>query len=307
MIAVEGMDLVEEKLDRILVSDVDLLRQASEHIIRAGGKRLRPRVVLLSYKAVGGNDIKRVVPLAVAVELIHTAALIHDDINDRSDTRRGRPTVNAMWGDSLALLTGDFIFTKLFSLIATYHSKIIQALADSCVAIVEGETLQMMGLGDMSMTEEVYLKIVGKKTASLFSACAGLGGIMAGGTERQITALRCYGFNLGMAFQIRDDLLDLVGKKDELGKPVATDMDQGKMSLATIFALKRSERAREIISSKDTAKVIPLLRDTGSIEYSMARARGYSEEAKEALSVLPGSEARTLLFRLADLVINRDR
>jgi geranylgeranyl pyrophosphate synthase len=262
---------------------------------------------LLSYKAAGGNEIERVVPLAAAVELLHTASLIHDDINDRSDTRRGRPTVNAMWGDSLALLTGDFIFTKLLSLIAAYPPRIIQALADSCVAIVEGETLQMTSQGDMSMTEEMYLKIVGKKTASLFSACAEVGGIMAEGTERQIAALKSYGFNLGMAFQIRDDVLDLVGEEDKLGKPVAGDIEQGKMSLATIFALKRAARAREVLSSKDTAKVRRLLRDTGSIEYAMARARRYSEEAKNAISLLPESRAKEALCNLADLAIEREK
>lgn len=324
MITDEELGLVEDALRRAVVSNVSLLSKAGEHIILSGGKRLRPRVVLLSYKAAGGEDISRVVPLAAAVELLHTASLIHDDINDRSDMRRGQATVNARWGNSLALLTGDFIFIRLLSLIAAFDSRIIQALAESCTAIVEGETLQMVSLGDTEMTEETYLRIVGQKTASLFSACAELGAVIAEGTEQRITALKEYGFNLGIAFQIRDDTLDLVGKRDRLGKPVASDLEQGKMSLATIFALKRSERTREVLFSpaprppvldasllptqvRDTAQAIQLLYDTGAFEYAMQKAREYSERAKEALAILPNSEAKERLSELADFAVIRER
>jgi len=217
MIAGEELDLVEDALRGAVASSVSLLSRASEHIIRSGGKRLRPRVVLLSYKAAGGKDISRAVPLAAAVELLHTASLIHDDINDRSDMRRGQATVNARWGDSLALLAGDFMFIRLLSLIAAFDSRVIRVLADSCTAIVEGETLQMLSLGDTGMTEETYLRIVGQKTASLFSACAELGGLLAGGAEQQVSALKDYGLKMGTAFQIRDDTLDLVGRRDRLG------------------------------------------------------------------------------------------
>ena len=307
MIAGEELDLVEDALRGAVASSVSLLSRASEHIIRSGGKRLRPRVVLLSYKAAGGKDISRAVPLAAAVELLHTASLIHDDINDRSDMRRGQATVNARWGDSLALLAGDFMFIRLLSLIAAFDSRVIRVLADSCTAIVEGETLQMLSLGDTGMTEETYLRIVGQKTASLFSACAELGGLLAGGAEQQVSALKDYGLKMGTAFQIRDDTLDLVGRRDRLGKPVASDLEQGKMSLATLFALKSSERAREVLFSNDAAQAIQLLRDTGALEYAMLKAREYSERAKEALSILPDSEAKAALFELADFAFARDQ
>jgi len=304
--SLEELDLVEDVLRRAVASNVELLSRASEHIIRSGGKRLRPRIVLLSYEAAGGEDLSAAVSVAAAVELLHTASLIHDDINDRSDMRRGRATVNARWGDSLALLTGDFIFIKLLSMIAAFDSRVIRVLADCCTAIVEGETLQMLSLGDTEMAEETYLRIAGQKTASLFSACAELGGVVAGGGEQQITALKEYGLNLGIAFQIRDDTLDLVGQRDELGKPVASDLEQGKISLATLFALKRSETTREVLFSNDAAQAIQLLRDTGALEYAMLKAGEYSERAKEALSALPRSEAKAELCRLADFVVARD-
>ncbi len=307
MITAEELSLVEDVLRRSVVSDVDLLSRASEHVIRSGGKRIRPRVVLLSYKAVGGKDISRAVPLAAAMELLHTASLIHDDINDHSDMRRGLATVNARWGNGLALLTGDFIFVRLLNLVATFDSPVIQVLADCCTAIVEGETLQMSHLGDVEMTEETYLGIVSRKTASLFSACSELGAVLAGGTEQHVTILKEYGLNLGIAFQIRDDTLDLAGKRDDLGKPVFNDLEHGKMSLATLFALKRSERAREVLRSKDTAQTIELLRGTGALEYAMQKAREYADRAKKVLSVLPRSEARAALWDWADFAVARDQ
>lgn len=307
MITADELDLVEDALRKALTSDVSLLAKASDRIVCSGGKRLRPKIVLLSYKAAGGDNIRQVVPLAAAVELLHTASLIHDDINDRSDMRRGQPSVNARWGDGLALLVGDFVFVRLLSLIAVLDSRAIHVLADCCTAIVEGETLQMLHLGDTAMAEETYLGIVGLKTAALFSACGELGGVLAGGSEDRASALRDYGLNLGIAFQIRDDTLDLTGKSGKLGKPVASDLEQGKMSLATLFALRRSDEAEEVLLSKDPAQAMRLLHHTGALEYAMSRTREYSERAKEALSILPRSEARAELSRLADFAYVRDQ
>lgn len=306
MISDTELALVEDALKRAVVSNVGLLSRAGEHIVLSGGKRLRPRVVLLSFKAAGGEDVCQAVPVAAAVELLHTASLVHDDINDRSDLRRGNPTVNAQWGDSLALLAGDFLFIRLLNLIAAFESRVIRVVADSCLALVEGETLQVLTLGDTQMTEETYLRIVGQKTASLFSACAELGVIMAGGAGQLVAAFRDYGYNLGVAFQIRDDTLDLVSRSEMLGKPVASDLGQGKMSLATLFALRRSEEARAVLVSDDTGRAIQLLRDTGAIEYAMLKAREYSERARDSLSVVTGSDAKKALMDLADFVVARE-
>ena len=307
MVIVEELGLVEDVLRRAVASDVSLLSEASEWVLSSGGKRLRPRIVLLSYKAAGGEDTSQAVPLAAAVELLHTASLIHDDINDRSDMRRGMASVNAQWGNGLALLIGDFVFVRLLGLAAAFDNRALRVLADCCSAIVEGETLQMLGRGDTGMTEETYLSIVGQLTASLFSACGELGALLAGGTTDQVDALRDYGLNLGIAFQVRDDTLDLVGKTDKLGKPVARDLTEGKMSLATLFALKRVEETRDALLSWDPDQVARLLHDTGALEYAMLRAREYAERAKEALSILPGSEAKVELCQLADFACDRER
>ncbi len=307
MITAAELNLVEHALRRATASDIELLDAASSHVIRSGGKRLRPTLVLLSYKAVSGKDIAQAVPLAAAVELLHTASLVHDDINDQSNLRRGQATVNAQWGDSLALLVGDFVFVRLLQLIAGFAPRAIQVLADSCTAIVEGETLQMLHLCDLSMTEETYLRIVTLKTAMLFSACSELGAFVGGGTEEHIAALYEYGLDLGVAFQIRDDVLDWVGKEADLGKPIAIDLQQGKMSLATVFALRHSDHAREVLFSEDGARALCLLQEVGALDYAMQKCREYSEKAREALAVVQESEAKTELLRLAEYAVARDR
>ena len=306
MITARELDLVEETLRRAVQSNVAVLSAASEYIIGSGGKRLRPRTLLLSYEAAGGRDISRAVPVAAAVELLHTASLIHDDINDHSGIRRGQASVNAQWGDSLALLIGDFVFVRLLSLMASFDCEVNRVLANGCSAIVEGETLQMLRLGDTEVSEEDYLMTVTQKTASLFSACAELGGVLAGAAERQVAALREYGLNLGIAFQIRDDTLDLVGHSETLGKPVASDWGQGKMSLAAICAMRKSEEAREVLLSKDARRAVEVLRETGALRYADKKAREYSDKAKRALAALPSSEAKAELGRLADFAVGRE-
>jgi octaprenyl-diphosphate synthase len=276
-------------------------------VIRSGGKRLRPQVVILSYLAVGGKETARVVALATAVELAHVATLIHDDIIDRSEMRRGQATINSQWGDNLSLLMGDFVFTKLMQLMATTEPEAIRVMTDCCVSLVEGESRQTSSIWDTGMTEEVYLGIVAKKTGALFAASAELGAISGRGTARQIAALRDYGLKFGLAFQIRDDMLDLVGKMDELGKPVASDLSQGKLTLPTIFALRKSKLSIEALKSSSVDTIKTLLRDTGSIDYAIMRAEEYCKEAKAALSVLPSSEAKAALCALVDRAIDREK
>jgi geranylgeranyl pyrophosphate synthase len=307
MITAHELNLVERTIGQALSSDVGLLQAASSHVIRSGGKRLRPTVALLAFRAAGGQDISQVVPLAAAVELLHTASLVHDDINDKSNLRRGQATVNAQWGDSLALLVGDYIFVRLLQLISGFAPRAIRVLADCCTSIVEGETLQMLHLRDLSLTEETYLRIVTLKTADLFSTCSELGAFLAGGTEETILALKEYGHCLGIAFQMRDDALDWVGNEADLGKPIASDLEQGKMSLAPIFALNKSDHARDVLFAADRSQALRLLEQTGALEYAMRRCQEYSEKAQASLAVLPESEAKTELCKLAEYVILRDR
>jgi octaprenyl-diphosphate synthase len=298
--------LVESGLRNALSSDVDLLRIAADLLVRSGGKRLRPTVLLLACHAVGGTGA-RAVPLATAVELLHTASLVHDDINDKSELRRGQATINARWGNGLALLVGDFVFVRLLGLLATCSPRAIQILGDCCTAVVEGETLQMLHRGDWGMGEALYLDIVAKKTASLFAACGELGAVAAGGTEEQIAALAEYGENLGVAFQIQDDTLDLVGEQETLGKPVCLDLEQGSASLAVLYALARIVGAVDILRGGEQAQVREMLQDSGALAYAAQRARAFVERALSALAVLPDSQARDELRRLADYVVLRER
>ena len=302
----EALAHIEETLRDALASDIDLLSGSAKYIIGAGGKRLRPRVVLLGYHACGGEDFCQVMSAAAAVELVHTASLVHDDINDRSGTRRGRPTANARWGDNLALLIGDFVFVKLLKLIATCDQTTFQVLAQACVEIVEGETQQVLTLGDIALSEADHLQIVSRKTASLFAASAEIGAISAQASDHERGALREYGDNLGMAFQLRDDTLDVAGSSSELGKPVGRDLAEGKMSLATIFARnKLGDRRDSLVSEQD--RVAEILRELGALEYAHRRAVEYAERAKCALLALSDSEARSRLDRLADFAVCRDR
>jgi octaprenyl-diphosphate synthase len=174
------------------------------------------------------------------------------------------------------------------------------------LALVEGETLQVLTLRDVRMTEETYLRIVGQKTASLFSACAQLGAVLAGEAGQLASALREYGRNLGIAFQIRDDTLDLISRRDRLGKPVASDLVQGKMSLATLFAIRESKEASEVLLSDDIGSAVELLSETGAIEYAMLKAKEYSLRAKQTLGILAGSSAKDALFDLADYAVARE-
>ena len=299
--------VVERKLEQALASEVELLAAAGREILRAGGKRLRPRVVLLSNKTLGGAAIADSIAISVAIELLHTASLVHDDINDKSNLRRGQPSVNARFGDSLALLVGDFVFVKLLSVIADLDSLYIRVLADCCETLVEGETLEALYAGDRSMSEECYLDIVARKTASLFAACAELGAASAGADQDQRMAFREYGHHLGMAFQIRDDTLDFVGQSVALGKPVASDLRQGKMSLAPLYALRTTDGASEVIASNNGLEIAELLRNSGALDYALARAYEHSERAKEALGAAPDSPQRAELCRLADFAVVRSR
>jgi octaprenyl-diphosphate synthase len=236
---------------------------------------------------------------------LHTASLVHDDINDRSDLRRGRTSVNARWGNGLALLVGDFVFVRLLDLIAGCDKRVVRVISDCCTSIVEGEALQMIHLGNPMLSEKDYLRIVELKTAQLFAACAALGGVVAGASPNCVKALTQYGLNLGMAFQIRDDVLDLIGNQEDLGKPVDSDLAQGKMSLATIHAVRQSEGANTVPVLDGLSAEIDSLVNTDALEYATKKAKAYAAEAQRALAALPESQARQELFDLADYAVAR--
>jgi geranylgeranyl pyrophosphate synthase len=309
----EGIGSVEKTLHTIVRTDVELLQDASQHIISSGGKRIRPRIVILSYMAAGGQDVESVYPLAAAVELVHTATLVHDDINDHSLTRRGNITVHARWGRTFALLTGDYLFTKVYELMAPYGSDYNTIMADACIRLVEGETLQAAAAKAGEMDRETYKAIISRKTASLFETGARMGALLAGADEDVVNALASYAFNLGLTFQIVDDILDIIGDPETMGKPVGADVAQGR----GVIAARRNGGGSKYLSKESAAPAVmeadPLqrmladLRDSGAVELARLQADETAQRARMALASVPASEVRTELANLIELVLERDR
>jgi geranylgeranyl pyrophosphate synthase len=302
-----AMQVVEETMNSIVDSDVAVLRDASRHILSAGGKRVRPRLLMLSYAATGGQHIEHAAPVAAAVELVHTASVVHDDINDHGFVRRGRPSVNAIWGRTFALLTGDFLFTKVYELMAPYKDLNI-VLAEATIALVEGETLQAAAAKEGNLTREVYYQIISRKTAALFKAAGQLGAGLAGATREQATALAQFGFNIGLAFQIIDDILDLIADSAQLGKTAGIDLAQGK-GVGTIYASSNGGAAvaEPIVVADDPLAAIKqkILRGS-AIEEARAQANMLVHQAITQLDELPESEAKRELVALARLIVDRD-
>jgi octaprenyl-diphosphate synthase len=295
-----GMQAVEDAMLAVVDSSVDILRQASEHIVSAGGKRLRPRVVLLSYLASGGTDVEYVAPAAAALEMLHTASVVHDDINDHGQVRRGRASINSKWGRTFALLTGDFMFTNVYTLLAPYADINID-VADAARALVEGETMQAEAVRDKHFTREVYAQVIALKTAALFRVAAMIGAKLAGSSLDQVVALGEYGFNLGLAFQITDDILDIVGSEATLGKTAGIDVPQGR-GFATAFSDEEG-----LSTDPDPASDIKRKLLAGdALEKARIQASLHIEQAIQALVLVPDSHARSELIDLATFVLARD-
>ncbi len=307
----QALRATDQMMLEVVGSDVSVLEEASRHIIGAGGKRIRPRLLFLGYKALGGDDLARAVPVASAIEIVHTATLVHDDINDHGVTRRGRVTVNERWGRTFALLTGDFLFTKVYWLMAPYGDLNI-TLAEATVALVEGETLQAQAARDNTLNREVYQKIVAKKTASLFRAAGMLGAQLARAKQEHVDALGEFGFFLGLAFQIVDDILDLTGDPTLMGKAAGVDLPQGKgVGAAVVYG---AQGGNGIATAPPTTEpegdpFAPIKRrliEGGAVEEGRQMAQMIAAQALAALNKLPESPYRAELARLVDMVINRD-
>lgn len=310
----DALHAVDDAMMAVVESDVTVLQEASRHIISAGGKRVRPRVMFHAYQAVGGTDLSQAVPVAAAVELVHTATLVHDDINDHGSMRRGRVTINKKWGRTFALLTGDFLFTKVYELMAPYGDMNI-TFAAATTALVEGETLQAAAAKDNALNREVYQQIVAKKTASLFRGAAMLGAELADGERDVVETLGEYGFYLGLIFQIIDDILDLTGDPLLMGKAAGVDVDQGK-GVAAAVSKKANSRGDEG-SAVATAEMIeeaddpflPMKRRLvagGAVEEGRKMAQMLAAQANATLDRLPESESVDELRKLIDMVLDRD-
>ena len=293
-----GLALIEQAMHEVTNSQVDVLRDASQHILDAGGKRIRPRLTLLSYLALGGEDMAYIARPAAAVELMHTASVVHDDINDHGILRRGRPSVNAIWGRTFALLTGDFLFTAVYELMAPYGDLNVD-LAEAATALVEGETLQASAVKHNRFTREAYMRIIALKTAALFRAASTIGAKMARADQAQVKALADFGFNVGMAFQIADDILDLVADKATVGKSTGVDVRQGR---GVAMAISNGSA-----SNSDPLDAIKRrLMEGDTLDQARQQAQILVTQAINSLAPVTDSPFKTALEDLARLVIDRE-
>ena len=301
--------LLRERLD----SDVALVREVAQYIVAAGGKRLRPALLLLACGACGYRGEARL-PLAAVIEFIHTATLLHDDVVDESQLRRGRRTANAAFGNAAAVLVGDFLYSRAFQMMVELdHMRVMRVLADATNAIAAGEVMQLMASHDPEVDEARYLEVIRRKTAKLFEAAARLGGVLAGGPHAVKEGLAAYGMHLGTAFQLVDDVLDYSGDAAAIGKSLGDDLAEGKPTLPLIRALRTGtpEQAalvrRAILEGgrEEFAGVLEAIRACGALDYAREAAGREAQAAARALAPLPASEFRQSLLELASFSVTR--
>jgi octaprenyl-diphosphate synthase len=307
------MAAVDALIRRRLASDVALVNQIGEHIVAAGGKRLRPMLLLLAARALGhaGADAHQ---LAAVIEFIHTATLLHDDVVDESDLRRGRRTANALWGNAPSVLVGDFLYSRSFQLMVELDRvEVMRILADTTNAIAEGEVLQLLHVRNPDTHEAAYLGVVERKTAVLFAAATRLGALLAGAEGTTQRMLHDYGLNLGFAFQITDDVLDYSADESALGKHLGDDLAEGKATLPLIHAMAHVDTAKQArlrtIIEQGTVdaldEVLDAIHAAGSLDYSRQRAQAYAGAAGNALDGLAENDAVAALRGLARYAVER--
>jgi len=309
------MELVEEWISDSVDYGIETVEEVTKYVLESGGKRIRPTVIILAFKALKGEDVTKVVPIAASMEIIHTGTIIHDDINDHSLLRRGVPTAYRKFGTTSALLSGDYLFVKAFEAVSEFDKAVRDVVINSCVLLAQGEVIQSQSTGDIDLSEEEYLDIITKKTAGPISAGAKVGGMLAGGSVANTDCLQEYGLNLGIGFQIMDDVLDVTGIETQTGKHSGNDIQEGKTTLLQIHALGNSspeDRARlestlrkKEKDGQDIAEAIDIIKGEGSIEYARSLGRDYIEKAKASLTGIQDTEWKDRLFRLADFVVER--
>ncbi len=314
----EALAEVDQVILTMAQSEAALIPELVRHLIASGGKRLRPILTILSAKLCGYSSGKRQINLAAAVEFIHTATLLHDDVVDESDLRRGKETANHRWGNAASVLVGDFILSRAFQLMANDGSSdVIRLLADSSAIISEGEVKQLLAIRDLATTQEQYVAIIAAKTAQLFAAACAVGGLVAEKTRAEVNALENYGRNLGIAFQMVDDALDYSAKQETLGKTIGNDFREGKMTLPVLLAYARGDQAEKMFwqqtltedsllpKAEDLARAIHLMETRAIIPAVLACARTYAEKAKADLADFVENDAKHALLDLADFAVER--
>jgi octaprenyl-diphosphate synthase len=311
----DDMQAVDRVLREALHSDVPLIRRVAEYIIAGGGKRLRPALLLLTAQACGYRGTHHHT-LAAVVEMIHTATLLHDDVVDDSDLRRGLATANAVWGNKASVLVGDFLFSRAFELMVEDGALPVLAILSRASAIIaEGEVLQLVTSNDVATTEDAYLEVINAKTAQLFAAASRIGAVVSDRSEAEAAALETFGRNLGIAFQLIDDMLDYSAKQSELGKSVGDDFRDGKITLPVVLAVRAAdEREREFWRRTledseqhdgDFEHAIELMRRHGTLTATLDRAREYGDAARRALMSFRDSPERQALDEVIEFCLER--
>jgi geranylgeranyl pyrophosphate synthase len=310
------LEQVERVLEEASVSEIEVLQEAARHILNAGGKRVRPQLALLTALATGGS-MARAIPLAAACELVHTATLVHDDIVDESDSRRGRMAVQFYFGNSASVLMGDYLVVRAFRLILDDPNReFIKVLVDTIGRMCEGEVLQLCVKGDTCISIDVYETIIACKTALLMGACTRLGALAGNCNPEVVETLANFGYNLGMAFQIQDDILDFIGDEGVLGKPVGGDLREGKVTLPVIFALQDGspELREELLGAyartgpltqPEIARAAQIIGEAGGFARARAHALEYVRLARRNLEVLAPGPSREALETLAAQIVDR--
>lgn len=305
---------LNQLIHKQLESRVPLVEKVAEYIINSGGKRVRPLLVILTAKAFAESDA-RAVKLATVIEFLHTATLLHDDVVDTSDMRRGNPTANAKFGNAPSVLVGDFLYSRSFEMLVELACiPVMQILAKATSIIAEGEVLQLTNVKNPDTTEEQYMEVIQGKTAMLFEAATWGMATLIGRSAQECEAMRIYGRELGLAFQMIDDVLDYEGNADAMGKNVGDDLAEGKPTLPLIHAMQNgNDEQRKLIRNairhgglNDMTEVLSIVQSLGSIEYTTQKAQRCIDRALQQLEVLPDTQARSALQALAQLAINRN-
>lgn len=302
-------DLITSRLS----SDVPLVEKIAQYIVESGGKRLRPLLVLLTSRALGycGDDHLK---LAAVIEFLHTATLLHDDVVDTSDLRRGRTTANARWGNAPSVLVGDFLYSRAFQMMVELNSlPIMDVLSNATAVIAEGEVLQLMNVKNPDVSEAQYIKVIHNKTAMLFEAASHAGALLANAEADQVMAMKEYGMRLGLAFQLVDDVLDYRGDAEAMGKNVGDDLAEGKPTLPLIHAMAHGgDEARTLIRKavrqgglEDLPKIVEIVETSGALEYTLEMAKQEAGKARDCLDKLPASAHKEALALLTDIAVAR--
>jgi len=309
----DDMRMVDSTIRQSLHSEVTLVNQVAEYIINSGGKRLRPMLVLLSAGLFGEIQAQHH-QLAAVVEFIHTATLLHDDVVDESSKRRGQSTANALFGNAASVLVGDFVYSRAFQMmVAVQNMRVMEVLSNATNVIAEGEVLQLLNVNNADISDEAYLQVIHYKTAKLFEAATRLGAIISEASEKDEAALTAYGMHLGTAFQLIDDILDLSGNSEDIGKNLGDDLAEGKPTLPLLYAMRnsnaeQSQLIRNAIEQgglEHLTKVVEIVKNSGALDHVKKIAEAESAQCRAAIAHFPESKFKQALIELADFAVTR--